>query len=226
MRIAALIGAVLLILVALFQGEDSPDSWFAIQHVEVEGDLNYATKAELLKDYQPLIGRNLLTASLMSIKSIAVSPQWVESAEVRKVWPNTLQILVREYRPLAYWGDRQLISTGAVVISPPALPNLPLPRLYGPEDTSDLVLDQFGLISQVLSATSLRIEKLSLELRGAWNITFTNGVRVKLGREEILERLQRFIAVYKSDLSGRIDQISSIDARYPHGVAVAWKKTK
>ncbi|MGB7392491.1 cell division protein FtsQ/DivIB, partial [Marinomonas sp.] len=84
----------------------------------------------------------------------------------------------------------------------------------------------FGLISQVLSSTSLRIEKLSLELRGAWNITFTNGVKVKLGREEILERLQRFIAVYKSDLSGRIDQISSIDARYPHGVAVAWKETK
>lgn len=226
MRIAALIGAVLLILVAWFQGDESPDSWFAIQHVEVKGDLKYATRAELLKDYQPLIGKSLLATSLMSIKSIAVSPQWVESVEVRKVWPNTLQILVREYKPLAYWGGRQIISTGAVVISPPAMPSLPLPKLYGPEDTSDLVLDQFGLISQVLSGTSLRIEKLSLELRGAWNITFTNGVRVKLGREEILERLQRFIAVYKSDLSGRIDQISSIDARYPHGVAVAWKETK
>lgn len=226
MRLAALIGAVLLIVVALFQGDDSPDSWFAIKKIDVKGELKYASDTALQKDYQSLLGKNLLTTSLVSIKSIALSPQWVESVEVRKVWPNTLQILVREYKPLAYWGDRQIISTGAVVISPRALPDLPLPKLYGPEDTSDLVLEQFGLISQVLSSTSLRIEKLSLELRGAWNITFTNGVKVKLGREEILERLQRFIAVYKSDLSGRIDQISSIDARYPHGVAVAWKETK
>jgi cell division protein FtsQ len=35
--------------------------------------------------------------------------------------------------------------------------------------------------------------------------------------------LQRFIAVYKSDLSGRMANIESIDARYPHGIAVAWQ---
>lgn len=226
MRIAALIGAVVLILVAFFQGGDSSSSWFAVQNIEIKGNLRFSTKEELQKDYNALLGQSLLTTSLVSIKSIALSPEWVESVEVRKVWPNTLQILVREYKPLAYWRDGQMISTGAVVISPHAVPSMPLPRLYGPEDTSDLVLEQFGLISQVLSSTSLRIKILKLELRGAWDITFNNGVRVKLGREEILERLQRFLAVYKSDLSGRIDQISSIDARYPHGVAVAWKKTK
>ncbi|MEL0635768.1 cell division protein FtsQ/DivIB [Marinomonas sp. TI.3.20] len=226
MRIAALIGALVLILVATFQGNNSPENWFSIRSINIKGDLKFASRAELQKDYQSLIGQSLLTTSLVSIKSIAVSPQWVESVEVRKVWPNTLQVLVREYKPLAYWNDRQLISTGAAIISPQSVPILPLPKLYGPEDTSDQVLGQFGLISQVLSSTSLRIEKLQLELRGAWIVTFSNGVMVKLGREDILERLQRFIAVYKSDLSGRIDQISSIDARYPHGVAVAWKKIK
>lgn len=224
MRIAALIGAILLILFAVFQGKGSSESWFAIHSIEIKGDLKHASASQLQKDYASLLGKSLLTTSLSEIKAVALSPQWVQSVEVRKVWPNTLQVLVHEHEPLAYWNDRQLITTGAVIISPKTVPDLPLPKLFGPEDSSDVVLQQFGLISQVLSLGSLRIETLKLEPRGAWVITFKNGILVKLGREAILERLQRFIAVYKTDLSGRIGQISSVDARYPHGVAVAWIK--
>lgn len=226
MRIAALIGAILLIIVATFQGDDSPDTWFAIQKVEIKGQLKYATEEELQSNYSSLLGQSLLSVSLSSVMDVVLSSEWVASAEIRKVWPNTLQVLVHEHTPLAYWGDRQLISTSAVIIAPPKLPDLPLTRFYGPEDSSGVVLEQFGLISQVLASTSLRVDTLTLEPRGAWNIIFTNGVEVKLGREDILERLQRFIAVYKSDLSGRIDQITSVDARYPHGIAVGWKQNK
>lgn len=226
MRMAALIGAVLLILVASFQSNDSPDTWFAIQKIEIKGDFKYAVEDDLQADFSSLLGQSLLGVSLSDSLVVVLSSEWVASAEIRKVWPNTLQILVHEYTPLAYWGDRQLISTSAVVITPREVPELPLTKLYGPEDSSDVVLEQFGLVSQVLAFTSLRVATLTLEPRGAWSIVFTNGVKVKLGREEILERLQRFIAVYKSDLSGRIDQITSVDARYPHGVAVGWKKNK
>lgn len=224
MRIAALIGAILLILFAVFQGKGSSENWFAIHSIEIKGDLKHASASQLQKDYASLLGKSLLTTSLSEIKAVALSPQWVQSVEVRKVWPNTLQVLVHEHEPLAYWNDRQLITTGAVIISPKTVPDLPLPKLFGPEDSSDVVLQQFGLISQVLSLGSLRIETLKLEPRGAWVITFKNGILVKLGREAILERLRRFIAVYKTDLSGRIGQISFVDARYPHGVAVAWIK--
>lgn len=224
MRLAALIGAVLLILVASFQGENSPDTWFAINKIDIQGDLKNTSQVELQQEFSPLLGRSLLGLSVKEALQTVLSSPWIESAEVRKVWPNTLQVIVHEYVPLAYWRDGQIISASAVVITPPTVPDLPLPSLFGPADSSDVVLEQFGLISQVLAPTSLRIAKLTLEPRGAWQIVFRNGLVVKLGRDEILERLQRFIAVYKSDLSGRIEQISSIDARYPHGVAVGWKK--
>ncbi|NVK75181.1 cell division protein FtsQ [Marinomonas sp. CT5] len=226
MRIAALVGAILLILVATFQGERSPETWFTIKKIEIKGDLKYVTHEELLSDYSSLLGQSLFGISLSEAMKVVLSSEWVASAEIRKVWPNTLQILVHEYTPLAYWRDGQLISTSAVIIRPNKVPDLPLTKLYGPEDSSDVVLEQFGLVSQVLAPTSLRVSVLTLEPRGAWSIRFTNGISVKLGREQILERLQRFIAVYKSDLSGRIEQIASVDARYPHGVAVGWKKNK
>ncbi|NLQ18487.1 FtsQ-type POTRA domain-containing protein [Marinomonas sp. M1K-6] len=226
MRIAALIGAILLILVAAFQGNDSPDTWFAIEKITIKGDLKYVTQDELQSDFSSLLGRSLLSVPLPEALEIVLSSEWVISAEIRKVWPNTLQILVSEHTPLAYWGDGQLISTSSEVIAPKNVPDLPLTHLYGPEDSSGVVLEQFGLMSQVLASTSLRVASLTLEPRGAWSVVFANGIMVKLGREDVLERLQRFIAVYKSDLSGRIDQIVSIDARYPHGVAVGWKQNK
>lgn len=224
MRMAALIGAILLIVVAIFQGEGSSNSWFAIKKIKIKGDLKYTSEEQLISEYSALFDQSLLTISMPDVLSVVLSSEWVASAEIRKVWPNTLQVLVHEYTPLAYWMDGQLISTSAAIFKPVSVPNMPLPKLYGPAGSSDIVLEQFGLISQALAPTSLRIFALTLEARGAWNVTFTNSISVKLGREAILERLQRFIAVYKSDLSGRIDQIRKVDARYPHGVAVAWKK--
>lgn len=224
MRIAALIGAILLILVATFQGNDSPDTWFAIKEIKIKGDLKYTSEDQLKLDYSSLLDQSLLAVSMSDVLSVVLSSEWVASAEIRKVWPNTLQVLVHEHTPLAYWGDRQLISTSAAVFEPKSVPKMSLPKLYGPADSSDIVLEQFGLMSQALTSTSLRILVLTLEARGAWNVTFANGISVKLGREAVLERLQRFIAVYKSDLSGRIEKITSVDARYPHGVAVGWDK--
>ncbi|WP_191603130.1 cell division protein FtsQ/DivIB [Marinomonas algicola] len=224
MRMLALFGAFLLIFIAVFQGYIEKQNWFEIERVIVEGDLTYTSKPELHDSYRSLIGQNLTSLSLPDVMSLAISPAWVRSASVRKVWPNAILVRVEEHAPLAIWGERQLIATGGKIISPLVVPNVPLPRLFGPDGTQKSVLEQFELVSQVLSSTDLRPMKLALEARGAWSVTLSNGLFVRLGREDVLERLQRFIAVYKSDLSGRIDQIVGVDARYPHGVSVAWKK--
>lgn len=227
MRTAALLGAILLIVFALFQ--DNPDQvasdvpMFDIRKVEVVGDLQYADREVLQRNYNQLLGRGLFDEPMAALKYIGEQPAWVESAKIRRVWPHTLRIEVHEHKPVALWNDGRVITASGKVIAPVSVPNLPLTQLSGPADTEATVLDQFILISQFLSTTTLRVAGLELEDRGAWNILFDNGVGVKLGRDAVLERLQRFVAVYKSDLSGRIDRIASVDARYPHGVAVKWK---
>lgn len=227
MRTAALLGAILLILFALFQ--DNPDQvasdvpMFDIRKVEVVGDLTYADREVLQRSYNQLLGRGLFNEPMDALKYIGEQPAWVESAKIRRVWPHTLRIEVHEHKPVALWNDGKIITASGKIIAPAKVPDLPLTRLSGPMDTEAAVLDQFTLISQLLSTTSLRVAGLELEDRGAWNISFANGISVKLGRDAVLERLQRFVAVYKSDLSGRIDRIASVDARYPHGVAVKWK---
>ncbi|TDO99051.1 cell division protein FtsQ/DivIB [Marinomonas balearica] len=227
MRLAALIGAISLIVFAVFQGEkDSApnERWFAVKSIEIAGDLINADRQQLQFAYSVLLGESLLTLSLERAESVALSPEWVESVRIRKVWPDKIVVEVSEHKPIAHWNSRQVITSNGEVIAPKNGEILPLANLEGPDASSQIALDQFGLMSQMLSNSKLRIKELVLEERGAWNIKFQNGVYVKLGRDKVLERLQRFIAVYKSDLSGKIKNILLVDARYPHGVSVQWNK--
>ena len=223
MRIAALLGAFLLFLLAFLQGEAESRGWFSIADVEVEGRFKYASQQELNLAYDVFVGQSLLFSSVKEFSALASQLAWVDSVSVRKIWPNRLIVKVVEEEPVANWRDGQIITAQGEVILPPRSTNLPLPNLQGPKGMSRHVLEQFRLVSQVLTNSDLKVKTLELEERGAWNVYFTNGLLVKLGRDEILSRLQRFIAVYKSDLSGRMANIESIDARYPHGIAVAWQ---
>ncbi|TBR44736.1 FtsQ-type POTRA domain-containing protein [Marinomonas agarivorans] len=223
MRLIAFLGACLLFLLAFLQGEAESRGWFTVVEVQIEGEPNYLTTTELSEAYGDIIGMSLLFSSLQDIMQITNKPAWVQTTEIRKIWPNKILVKVKEHVPLAYWGDNEVITKFGVVIKPNQLPQEDLPRLSGPEGSNSMVLEQFRLVSQVLALSNLQMTKLELEERGAWNVYFSQGLLVKLGRDEILERLQRFVAVYKSDLSGRIKNIEQVDARYSHGIAVTWK---
>lgn len=224
MRLIALLGACILFFLAFLQGEADSKGWFTIVEVQVKGDLQYASVDELNRTYTELIGQSLLLTSVSDMQKVTNKPEWIAATKVRKLWPNKLLVTVKEHMPLAYWRNDGVITAEGSVIHPKNLLSLDIPHIIGPEGSDVVVLEQFRLISQVLSNADLKIKTLQLEERGSWNVRFTNNLLVKLGRDEILERLQRFIAVYKSDLSGRIDDVDLVDARYSHGVAVTWKK--
>jgi cell division protein FtsQ len=43
-----------------------------------------------------------------------------------------------------------------------------------------------------------------------------------LGSEDFLARMQRFVAIYRSELRTRTDAIERVDLRYESGMAVAF----
>ena len=77
---------------------------------------------------------------------------------------------------------------------------------------------------EALQKTGLAIQRLTLEDRGEWVLQLKNQIVVKLGKEDIFERMQRFIKVYEAvGLDDKVGAIAEIDTRYPNGVAVSWK---
>ena len=73
----------------------------------------------------------------------------------------------------------------------------------------------------LIATTEMAIDELSLSERFAWQVQLDNGIKLNLGRQEFIDRLQRFIDVYPL-LMQQEKAVKYVDLRYDTGVAVGW----
>lgn len=192
--------------------------------VKINGALAHEDRSELEKRASAWLGKSFFATDLADIKAAIEQRPWVESAAVRRVWPDGLSINVREKKPLAYWNDRQLVSRRGDVFTPDDREQAgALPRLSGPDDRVGEVIDTAQELSRQLAARGLGFAGLHLAQRGAWTLVLANGIEVALGRDQIRERFKRFMTVYEGELAAHAEDVERVDARYTNGVAVRWK---
>ncbi|MGM0773625.1 cell division protein FtsQ/DivIB [Marinobacter sp.] len=195
-----------------------------VMGIDVTGTLVGENRTSLERSAGKWIGRSFFATDLSEIKDSLEQRPWVESAAVKRVWPDRLQVEVREKKPLAYWNSDQLVSRNGELFSPgnPEVAGK-LPRLAGPDERVNEVITMARDMADTLSGHDLGFAGLSLEQRGAWTLTLANGIEVVLGRDQVEQRFERFITVYQERLASRSDEVSRVDARYSNGVAVQWK---
>ncbi|MCM0611038.1 cell division protein FtsQ/DivIB [Marinobacter sediminum] len=192
--------------------------------VDVNGDFIGDSQVALERAAGNWIGKSYFSTDLSEIKESLERRPWVESAAVRRVWPDRLVIDIREKKPLAYWDDGRLVSRTGELFAPenPQVAGR-LPRLAGPDERVRDVIRMARTMSEELVGHGLSFAGLSLEERGAWTLQLANGIEVVLGRDQVEQRFERFITVYETRLASRSDEVSRVDARYTNGVAVQWK---
>ena len=66
------------------------------------------------------------------------------------------------------------------------------------------------------------LQRLQMNDRGAWTATLNGGAVLVLGRQEPLEKLRRFMWVYKQQLAADFERLKRVDTRYINGLAVSW----
>ena len=99
---------------------------------------------------------------------------------------------------------------------------LDLPRLYGPGGSEKTALEGYNAMHALIATTDMMLDELSLSERFAWQVQLKNGIKLNLGRQEFIDRLQRFIDVYPL-LAQQEKAVKYVDLRYDTGVAVGWK---
>jgi cell division protein FtsQ len=195
-----------------------------VMAIDVSGDLIGESRVALERSAGQWVGRSFFATDLSDVKEKLEKRPWVESAAVKRVWPDRLAIEVREKKPLAYWSDGRLVSRSGEVFSPPN-PEVAgkLPLLSGPDERVMDVIRMARSMSETLTEHRLGFAGLSLEQRGAWTLTLSNGIEVELGRDQVTQRFDRFVTVYQERLASRANEVEGVDARYSNGVAVKWK---
>ena len=169
-------------------------------------------------------GAGLLSVNLDTVREAIHTLPWVDSVSVQRAWPRGLRVLVIEQVAAARWGDTGLLNTRGELFSknehhmPPELA-----QLSGPEGKEAVVAQRYLAAQGRLVQAGLRLTAMRLDARGAWEFDLSNGVTVRLGRQQIDERFEKFINAALKLVTQRGGDISYVDMRYTNGFAIGWR---
>ncbi|MEZ5609065.1 MAG: cell division protein FtsQ/DivIB [Rhodocyclaceae bacterium] len=200
---------------------------FPLRELVVVTEPRQVTEEQLDYAARLAVQGNFFTVDLAAVKQTFEKLPWVRSAEVRRRWPDALELRLQEHEAVAYWtvsdsGEARLVNRQGEVFV--AASNEDMPQFDGPQGSSGWLLARHQEFSALLEPLGVRLVGLALSAREAWQLQLDNGMTVVLGRERekspLAERLQRFIAVWP-----RVEQeigidITLADLRYPGGFAL------
>lgn len=196
-----------------------------IQRVIVTGRLQRVSAL----DVERVVRANLKGAGLVSVHLDEIGAglralPWVDGAAVQRSWPRSLAIEIVEQTAVARWDQTGLVNArGQLFVSEARFIPPELPQLAGPAGSETEVTARYLAVQGRLTEIGLRLVALELDARGAWALTLDDGVQIRLGRQQIEERFERFMAVAAKLVSQRGADIAYIDLRYGNGFAVGWK---
>jgi cell division protein FtsQ len=76
-------------------------------------------------------------------------------------------------------------------------------------------------LNELFSPVDLRLSELTLSERGSWDLVVNDRIAIAVGREKLIERVNRFIAFYQQETDFDRDAIAKVDLRYDNGLAIA-----
>jgi len=198
----------------------APDA-LPLRVIKIHGTFTHLHNSDLEQAIAGLTRRGFFTVDVGKIRQRSEALAWVESVSVRRIWPDRLDLTVRERQPLAFWNDDALIDQQAAIFRPASLPvSKTLPYLRGPETQAEFMLQRLAKFKRLLAAVDEDVLQLVLDKRGSWSLTTRSGVHVRLGTGQVAQRLQRLVQ-YLPDLQSQLDKKAvSVDLRYTNGFAV------
>ena len=205
---------------AVMWGLDQP-----IQTVNVSGRFQRVAPVDIERVVRARVrGAGLLSVDLVAVRRALHTIPWVDVVSVQRSWPRGLNVLVIEQVAAARWGDGGLLNTRGELFAtderhiPPELA-----QLSGPEGKEAEVAQRYLAAQGRLQQAGLRLTAMRLDARGAWELDLANGVTVRLGRRQVDERFDKFIAAALKLVTQRGDDIAYIDMRYTNGFAIGWR---
>lgn len=194
-----------------------------IRSVIIQSDFERIDQNRLRQVVAPLAHAGLFTVNLASIQASIQKIPWAAQVEVRRIWPNQLFIKITPEQVVARWGDTFLLNKYGEILNFGLVKGVEhLPLFTAPDSLASQVLNEYQQANEILNSIALTVVKINVDNSVNWNMTLSNGIILRLGDQEHLTRLRRFVKVYDKLIAGHADQVKSIDLRYNDGLAVAW----
>ena len=217
---------VMLPVVAVVNGWIGAERW-PLTKLRMHGDFQRVDPAQLRAAVLPHARPGFFAVRLQDAQDAVEALPWVERAEVRKRWPDLIEVEVVEHKPFARWGqDRLLSEHGRLFPIPKGLALATLPQLGGPDSQVREVVALYNESRQLFAPTGFNVERLVMDRRGSWSLALDNGTEVVVGRADARPRLVRFARMLPQLLARNGLPLQRADLRYTNGFALSWSTTK
>jgi cell division protein FtsQ len=210
---------------------------FAMRVVRLDGAPQRVDPAQIRAVMDSELEGNFFTMNLGQVRGAFEKLPWVRKASVRREFPWGLEVELEEHVALASWNGTELVNTYGEVFSgtcarvetkspgahrPPSCgeTDQALPAFIGPsDDVSAEVMQRYARFDAMLIPLKQEIAQISLSPRWAWQLRLKNGMVLELGREQMEQRLARFVEVYPYSLATMQQPVRYVDLRYRNGFA-------
>lgn len=213
---------VVLPVVAVLNGWIGAGHW-PLTKLRATGEFERVDGVLLQKTLMPYAQRGFFAVDLASAQDAVSKLPWVERAEVRKRWPDVLEVTVFEHRPFARWGKDLLLSEQGRLFPAKGI-DVPagLPQFGGPQTRVGDVVELYNESRVMLAPIGLEVREVELDPRGSWTLGLDNGARIVVGRSEARARLGRFVRLLPQLLTQQAQVLKRADLRYTNGFALTW----
>jgi cell division protein FtsQ len=175
--------------------------------------------AEVLEVVRNDVKGNFFTVDIGQLTQSLEKVQWVRGVEIRRDFPSRLEVQLEEHQALAHWNDIELVNRQGEVFD--AESKQALPEFFGPDGAAAEVTQYYTQFEQQLAGLDLQVNQIVLTPRHAWQLHLSNGMVLELGREDMQQRLARFVKVYPYSLAAIQQRVKYVDLRYRNGFAVS-----
>jgi len=220
------LAAAALIAAGVYTAVHSP--LLPLRQLALQGDLAHITREQAERAARAGAVGTFLSVDLDAVRRAFETLPWVRKVEVRRVWPDRIQVSIEEHVALARWGAdapaRRLVNIYGEVFTGELPDAVRLPQFSGPVGSALEVTRHYAAFRQALAPLQLEPRQVLLSPRYAWQLRLSNGLTLELGpdqlKEPVLQRLARFVAFYPQTLGRLNRRLEYADLRYPSGFAL------
>ena len=224
LRILAWTLAVCLVVApiyAVLNGYIGGSRW-PMRRLMVTGEFRQVSDARVRRVVLPYVQHGFFAVDLDGLRRELGALPWVKSVEVRKRWPDRLEVTLVEYRPLARWGEQRMLSENGELFPAPKGLGAKLPLFQGPDARATDMIAFHAQARPLFLGSGLQVSEIDLSARGSWSLKLSDGTQVEVGRNDSQQRLQRFSRLLPRLVAHEPRTLERADLRYTNGFALVW----
>ena len=189
---------------------------FPIDEVKIISSEKNHNENKLDSLIRSLYGNDLLLMDIDIIQKKIMSDDQIRYAEIKKLFPSTLEIRIFHHKPIAQYGNKIFTSNGSLIDHPKDKNRLPI--IIDHYNDATFARDIFMFSTEQLDLINLNIDKI--EIYQSLIRIYTGSLVLISDKSNFKKNIKRLTLSFDEIHKVYGKKVSTIDMRYSNGFAI------